>query len=93
VINLGKFYDLMKDKGVTSIRELSDETKIPYTTLHYMLNGHDLYVGNAVELAKFFGVPVDYFINKSYRVVSFTNDKVFYFPTSNLIEATALYVM
>jgi len=86
MLNLDKFYELMKEREVANLNQLSMETGLPYTTISYMLTGHDMYVGNLVELAKFFNVPVDYMINKPYRIAVYTEDTVEYVDSSSLIE-------
>lgn len=88
MLNIVVFYELMREKEIRSIKDLSRKTKIPYTTLYYMLTGHDMYVGTLVELSKFFNVTVDYMINKSYRIVAYTEEgERIIESTSSLIEA------
>ena len=88
-----KLYTLLKEKGVKSIKQLSEVTRIPYTTLNYMLNGHDMYVSSLVELSRFLEVPVDYLINKSYGVVIYKEGETVQTDTTSIIEATALYMI
>lgn len=87
MLNTEVFYELMKEKEIPSLSALSRLTKIPYTTINYMLTGHDMHVGTLVELSKFFDVPIDYLINKSYGVVVYTNEASETLTTSSLIEA------
>ncbi len=87
MLNTERVYELMQDKEIYTLSALSRSSGIAYTTLQYMLNGHDVYVGTIIELAKFFNVPIDYIVNKSYgiRVVSETKEK--FINTTNLVEA------
>ena len=88
MLNETKLRELMSEKGITSFRKLSELTKIPYTTISYMINGHDMFLSTAVEIAKFFQVPVDYLVNKSYGVVFLKGETERKVDTSSLIEAT-----
>ncbi len=87
MLNVAKFYELMKEKDVPTISALSRIVKIPYTTLLYMLSGHDMHVGTLVELSRFFNVPIDYLINKSYSIGVYTENSEEHLDTSSLIEA------
>ncbi len=88
-----KLYSLMRDKYIKNIRELSKKCKVPYTTLVYMLSGHDMHVSTLIELAKFFNVPIDYLVKKSYGIMSYTEDKEIFIPTSSILEATLSTIM
>lgn len=90
MLNLEIFRELMAEKSIKGIMELSRQAKIPYTTLLYMLNGHDMHVSTLVELAKFFGVPVDYLINKSYGILVCTENDCRFFETTSFLEASEL---
>ena len=93
MLNVAKLRELMKEMGVRSIVDISERTKIPYSTLNYMLQGHDMQVSTLVELSKFFEVPVDYLIKKSYGIVTYTEDGEIYHDTTSLIEATVSSMM
>ena len=93
MLNVPKLKELMKEVGIKSIKDLSREVKIPYTTIYYMINGHDMQLSTMVELAKYFGVPVDYLINKSYKFVTYTENYSGVIEASSLIEATVLGMM
>ena len=93
MLDCQKLYELMDEVGIKSFKELSLATRIPYTTLNYMRTGHDMQVSTLVELAKYFGVPIDYLINSTYGVRTYTENKTKYLDTTNLIEATILYTM
>lgn len=77
----------MKAKGVRNLSELSRKTKIPYTTIGYMLSGHDMHVSSLIELAHFFNVPIDNLINKSYGFTVFSETEEIECPTTNVYEA------
>ncbi len=87
ILNVGKLFELMEEKEIKSLRALSKKTKIPYSTLNYMASGHDMYVGTLVEISRFFNVPVDYLINKSYSIAVYTEDSSIFLDTSNFYEA------
>lgn len=93
LLNIAVLKELMKYKGIKNMRQLSEITRIPYTTLNYMLSGHDMYVSTIVELSKYFGVPLDYLINKTYGVAMYKENEYKFIPNSNIIEVTALYMM
>lgn len=93
MLNTKNFYELMKLKGVRNISELARKTKIPYTTIGYMLSGHDMHVSSLIELAHFFKVPIDTLINKSYGITVFTEDDIIECPTTNIYEATMSTMM
>ncbi|HBA38156.1 MAG TPA: hypothetical protein DCY94_05495 [Firmicutes bacterium] len=87
MLNIKYLLELMEEKGIPNMSALSRLTKIPYSTLNYMLTGHDMHVGTFVELSKFFNIPVDYMINKPYSVVVYTEDSEKVLSTTSLIEA------
>ena len=92
MINTEILYKLMREKSIKSMRELSERTSIPYTTLMYAIGGHDMYVGTIMQIAKYFQIPMDYLVNKSYGAVVLKNDKMIYTDNSSLIEATLRYM-
>lgn len=87
MLNLEKFYELMKDKDISNLFQLSKETGIPYTTLSYMLSGHDMCVGTLIEISRFFNVSLDYMVNKSYSIAVYTQEGAKFLDTSSFIEA------
>lgn len=93
MLDVKKIFELMQYKDIKNIRTLSLKAKIPYTTLSYMFSGHDMHVSTLIELSKFFNVPMDYLINKSYGIVSYTDKEQIYVPTSSIIEATVKVMM
>ncbi len=93
MLNVDKVKELMKEKGIKSYKQLAKLTSIPYTTLYYMLSGHDMFVSSLVTLSNFFNVPMDYLIEHYYGVMSYTNEKEIFVPTSSLIEAAVITMM
>ncbi len=93
MLNLDKILELMNEKDIKSVAMLSRKSKISYTTLNYMLSGHDMHVSSAVELAKFFDVPVDYILNTNYRVISIKEDEEIITDTTSFIEAAVSTMM
>lgn len=79
--------ELMKEKDIPNMSVLARLTKIPYSTLNYMLMGHDMQVSTLIQLSQFFNIPVDYLINKPYKAVVYTENSKEYLPTMSLIEA------
>lgn len=88
MLNKNKLKELMKDSYIKSIRELSNKTRVPYSTLNRMMQGYDMHVSSIIELSKFFEVPMDVLINKSYGIISYTQDREIYFETTNIMEVT-----
>ena len=93
MLNKRKLYELMQEKNIKSLKQLSKNTKVPYNTIIYMVDGHDMHVSTIVELARFFNVPVDYLINTSYgiTVVSETDEE--FIKTSSVLEASFLKML
>ena len=83
-----KLKELMREKNIKNVRELSYQTGLSCTTLYYMIAGHDMYVSSLVTLSKFFDVPIDYLVKKYYGVMCYSEDKQIFINTSSLIEAT-----
>lgn len=93
MLNNQKLKELMKEKNIKSKRQLSKMSKIPYSTLIYMFEGHDMQVSTLIELSKFFGVPIDHLISKNFGVVALTEKGNIFVDTSNIIEATVSTMM
>lgn len=83
----------MNVKEVRNVYELSKVTKIPYTTLNYMIAGHDMHVSTLIELSRYFNVPIDSLINKSYGITVFREEDTINTRTSNIYEATMSTMM
>lgn len=88
MLNKNKLKELMKDSYVKNIRELSNKTRVPYSTLNRMMQGYDMHVSSIIELSKFFEVPMDAMISKSYGIMSYTQDREIYFECTNIMEVT-----
>lgn len=93
MLNCQKLYELMCEKGVKSIKELSSLSRIPYTTLVYMKTGHDMQVSTLVQLAKFFQVPIDYLVNSTYNICTLNRERIKSIDTTNMAEAVVLSMM
>lgn len=93
MLDVQKLGELMKEKHVKSKLQLARLSKIPYSTLIYMFQGHDMQVSTLVELSKFFGVPIDHLISKNYGVVTITEKENIFVDTSSIIEATVSTMM
>ena len=92
MLDTDKLKELMKEKSIKSVKELSIQTGLPIATLYYMLSGHDMYVSSVVALSKFFNVPVDYLIKKYHGVMCYSEEGEIFLPTSSLVESV-LYTM
>lgn len=93
MLNTKRIIELMKEKGIRSVAALSRKAKIPYTTLNYMLSGHDMHVSSLLELSKFFNVSVDEILNKSYGVVVLKGKEEIHLETTNFYEAIVSTMM
>lgn len=93
MLNVEKLYELMQEKDVPSVAQLSRDTNIPYSTLSYMISGHDMYVGTMIELSRYFNVPIDHLINKNFGIVTYSEDSYVYTETSSIVEATVSSMM
>lgn len=93
MLNLKKLYELMAIRNVKNVYELSKAVKIPYTTLSYMVKGHDMHVSSLVEIAHFFNVPIDDLIGKHYGITVVSDDKEILCSTTNIYEATMSSMM
>ena len=88
MLDVKKIFELMKVREVKNVYELSKVTKIPYTTLSYMIKGHDMHVSSLIELAHFFNVPLDDLVQKYYGIITVSDNKIVKWPTTNIYEAT-----
>lgn len=93
MLDMKKIYELMEIKDVNNIYALAKVTKIPYTTLSYMVKGHDMHVSSLIELAHFFNVPIDELISKHYGITVVSEDKEITCNTTNIYEATLSSMM
>lgn len=93
MLDTNVIYELMEENEIKTKMDLSRLTNIPYSTIIYMLQGHDLQVSTLIELAKFFKVPADRLIFKNYGVVAYSDEKKISVDTTNIIEATVSTMM
>lgn len=93
MLNSNKFYELMDVKSIKNIYELSKLTRIPYTTISYMVKGHDMHVSSLIEIAKFFKVPLDDLIGKYYKIMVVSEKETILCDTTNIYEATMSSMM
>lgn len=98
MIDVSKLFDLMSIKDIKSLRDLSRESKIPYTTLNYMLDGHDLRVGTAVELAKYLKESLDSLVRTNFTFSYYKVDEYGLIEhetveADNIYDATVKYMM
>lgn len=77
----------MDEKEIKNIYELSKKTKVPYSTICYMIDGHDMQVSTIIELARFFNVPIDYLVSRSYGIECCKENGSIFLDTTNFIEA------
>lgn len=87
MLNTKRIHEMMKEKNIRTRKELAKMTKIPYSTMTYMFQGNDMNLSHAIELAKFFQVPIDYIVNPGYAVASVTDKGILYHDTTSLKEA------
>ncbi|MCI8497917.1 MAG: helix-turn-helix transcriptional regulator [Bacilli bacterium] len=87
MLNSKKLFELMQEKEIKNMYVLSKQTKIPYSTLSYMISGHDMYVGTLIELSRFFNVPIDHLISKSYGIATYSENGIIFNDTSSFVEA------
>ena len=88
MLNIIVIDKLMKEKKIKSIKELSNKSHIPYTTLIHIFSGNDLLVGTLIELAKFFEVTCDELVNKDYEIVTYNNNNIIKHKSTNIYEVT-----
>lgn len=93
MLDKAKLKELMGDMYIKSVRELSQKSHVPYSTLNRMFQGYDMHVSTIIELSKFFEVPIDVLIKKSYTIVSYKDGNKMDFNTSNFMEATHQIMM
>ena len=93
MLDMNKLNELMVIKNIRNVYALSKAIKIPYTTLSYMVKGHDMHVSSLVEIAHFFNVPVDDLIAKSYGIAVISEGEEKLCSTTNIYEATVSSMM
>ena len=97
MLDTEKLEFIMREKGVKSLRELSQKSGVPYSTLNYMINGHDMYIGTLANIAKYLKEPLESFINMPHKYVIFyeQSGEIQHksIKANNLFEVTARYMM
>lgn len=97
MLDAEKLLFIMKSKGIKSMKELSLKSGVPYSTLNYMINGHDMYLGTLANIAKCLKEPIESFINMAHNYIVFYEQfgEVQYknIKANNLYEVTARYMM
>ena len=97
MLDTEKLQYIMKCRGVKTYRELSQKSGIPYSTLNYMLGGHDMYIGTLANISRCLKEPIESFINMANNYVVFyerfgeVQHKII--KANNLYEVTARYMM
>ena len=97
MLNVTKLKEIMKEKGIETMRELSDKSNIPYTTLYYIMKGHDMNVTTLKLLADFLKEPLDSLIEDECNYVLYIDDgdKVYckHIKASSNYEVMTKYMM
>lgn len=88
MLNVKKLNELMIEKHISSYRDLASKAGLSYTTLIYMINGHDMYVSNLIKLSKFFEIMMDDLICTGYNFVVLDDKKTKYTGSKNIYEVT-----
>lgn len=86
MLNIERLYELMRDAGIETLAELCRKVKVPYTTLNYMINGHDMHVSTVLQIAKYFEVPIDDLIYRNYRLVIVREDGIIFKNVSSIFD-------
>lgn len=97
MLDVERLKSIMKVKGINSLKELSNESGVPYSTLNYMLTGHDMFIGTLANIAKYLKEPIESFINISHKYIIFyeKEGKICYrkIKANNLYEVATRYMM
>ena len=97
MLNVENLKAVMEAKGVNSFRKLASASGVPYSTLNYMINGHDMYIGTLANIANTLNEPIETFINMSHSfVIYYEDDGIIHrrnVDANNLYEVTARYMM
>ena len=76
MIDTGKIKELMKEKGIKNIRELSEKTLVHKNTIYYMFKEHDARISTLMMIADYFNVPVDSLLKRNNEVVVVNNSGI-----------------
>lgn len=97
MLDVTNLKNILKTKGFKSLKELSKRAGLPYSTLNYMLNGHDMYIGTLAIIARTLNEPMDSFINLSNTyVIYYEKDGEVYSKNiiaNDLYEVTCSHMM
>ena len=97
MLDVGNLKKIMLAKGINSLKELSMKSGVPYSTLHYMLSGHDMYVGTIAMIARTLNEPIESFINiANTYIIYYEKEGVVHrknIVANSLYEVTACYMM
>ena len=97
MLNVDNLQEIIKSKGIKNFKNLAKETGIPYSTINYMLGGHDMYIGTLANLSNSLKEPIESFINIShkYTILKEINGKIETqsINATNIYEITAKYMM
>lgn len=86
MLNIERLYELMRNRGIETLAELCRKARVPYTTLNYMINGHDMHVSTVLQIAKYFEVPIDDLIYRNYRLITVREDETIFTNLSNVFD-------
>ena len=97
MLNVENLQLIMKAKGVNSLKELSIQSGVPYSTLNYMLTGHDMFIGTLANIAQSLKEPLDSLVNIPQRYIIYYQKEgtTVYrkIDANNIFEVTARYMM
>lgn len=85
-----KVKELMDLYEIKTYMELANKCGLPYSTLIYMVSGHDVYASNLCQLSKFFKVPVDTLILKPYHLETVSEKGVKGYDTTNILDSISV---
>ena len=88
---------IMRKKGFKSLRELSKKSGVPYSTINYMIAGHDMCISTILNIANVLNEPLETLLKPSHNYMLFDdkNGKTLCrnIKANNLYEVTLLYMM
>ena len=97
MLNIEVLKEIVKAKGIKNLKEFADIAEIPYSTLNYMLSGHDMYIGTLANIANVLKEPIESLINVSHKFLILKNIngkiKTQTIYAANIYEVTAKYMM
>ena len=63
MLDVTNLKNIMNAKGINSLKELAKSSGLPYSTLNYMVSGHDMYIGTLAIVAHTLNEPIESFIS------------------------------